>query len=135
MLRRGTRRSPGAGEEERGLSQIFAAPGSSVTNVGPVVPDNEQLGFDFQPPREGVDGYSRWQSERRAAQDALARKLGFPIGHEVEVELLGQVLIRGMLRLVEDGLWMESNRDFRIRLRVDRCEFAASEIVRCVRLD
>jgi hypothetical protein len=100
-----------------------------------VVPDNEQLGFDFQSSRDGGDGYSRWQSERRAAQDALARKLGFPIGHKVEVELKGEVVIRGLLQVADHELWMEPNRDFKIRLRIERCTFAASEIVRCVRLD
>ncbi|MCK6501098.1 MAG: hypothetical protein L6Q38_16585 [Nitrospira sp.] len=97
--------------------------------------DSEQLGLDFQAPRQGGDGYTRWQSERRAAQAALARKLGFPIGHEVEVELKGEVVLRGALQLAEDELWMEHRRDLRIRLRVGRCDFAAAEIVRCVRLD
>ena len=100
-----------------------------------MVPGNDQLGFDFNAPRDGGDGYSRWQSERQQARAALARKLGFPLGHRVEVELKGEVILRGLLHLAEDELWMDQSRDFSVRLRIERCAFMASEIVRCVRLD
>ncbi|MBL9136518.1 MAG: hypothetical protein JNK85_11645 [Verrucomicrobiales bacterium] len=100
-----------------------------------MVADGDQLGFNFDTPPQGTDGYSRWQSERRAALSALAAKLGFPIGHRVEAELNGGVVIRGVLQLADDDLWLEPHRDFKIRLRIDRCIFAASEIVQCVRLD
>ncbi|MCC7375930.1 MAG: hypothetical protein IT581_14830 [Verrucomicrobiales bacterium] len=100
-----------------------------------MVPGDDQLGFDFNAPRDGGDGYSRWQSERQQARAALARKLGFPIGHTVEVELKGEVILRGVLHLADDELWVDQGRDFRIRLRIERCIFTASEIERCVRLD
>lgn len=80
-------------------------------------------------------GLDRWRAERTEALRALSRKLGFPLGHHAEVLLRDGTRLRGELRLAEDDLWVETRRDFRVLLRIDRCTFTAEDIESCLRLD
>ncbi len=100
-------------------------------------PDIAQIEFQFgqtiASPAES--GYERWQNDRRTALNELARTMGLPLGHEAEVVLRGGAILTGKLALAEDQLWVEAQRNFRLLLRVERCTFAAAEILSCVRLD
>jgi len=78
-------------------------------------------------------GLDRWHQERERALNALARTLGLPLGHPVELELQDGTRLRGRLVPAEDTLWFEPGRD--VRLRIDRCTFRPAEIAACVRLD
>jgi len=72
---------------------------------------------------------------RRVAADELARRMGLPLGHEVEVWLVGGVRLRGKLRLVENLLFIEEDRVRHLELMVDRVPFAYREMESCIRLD
>ena len=80
-------------------------------------------------------GYVRWLAGRRVAADALARRIGLPLGHEVEVWLVGGVRLRGKLRLAEDLMFIEADRVRHLELLVDKVPFAYREMESCVRLD
>jgi hypothetical protein len=54
---------------------------------------SDQLDFDFSNSATGQPGFSEsesghaiWREERRAAQEALAAKMGLPLGKRVRVE-------------------------------------------------
>jgi hypothetical protein len=94
----------------------------------------QQFEFEFNRSQSEA-GYNQWQQERRAALEKLARKMGLPIGHRVEVWLQGGIRLRGWLRLEEERLWVENARDFKLRLVVDGVPFTAAEIESCVRQD
>ena len=80
-------------------------------------------------------GYVQWLAGRRVAADELARRMGLPLGHEVEVWLVGGVRLRGKLRLVENLLFIEEDRVRHLELMVDRVPFAYREMESCIRLD
>ena len=54
-----------------------------------------ELGFGEDGSNEG---YTRWLLGRKVATEILARKMGLPLGHEVEVWLIGGLRLRGKLR-------------------------------------
>ncbi len=95
----------------------------------------EQLGFSFGGDPGPTSGYTRWQEERRQALEAMALKLGLPLGHRVEVVLRDGTVLKGTLRLVREELWIEIKRDFSLELRIERCTFTPADIESCVRLD
>lgn len=80
-------------------------------------------------------GYNQWQEERGAAREKLARKMGLPIGRQVEVWLHNGIRLRGLLLLEEERLWIDNERDFKLKLVVDGVPFTAAEIESCVRQD
>jgi hypothetical protein len=80
-------------------------------------------------------GYSKWVANRRVASQELARRLGLPLGHQVEVWLTGEIRLRGKLRLQEELLFIEEDRVRHLGLAVDHVNFAYREMVSCVRLD
>jgi hypothetical protein len=82
-------------------------------------------------PRE--DGMALWRRERETQQLEMARKLGLPIGREVEVWLQDGVRLRGKLRLHEESLLSPECTE-QLRLEVDRTVFVAGEIERCLRI-
>ena len=90
--------------------------------------------FSFDPSGSG-DGYSQWLSGRRMAAAELARRIGLPLGHEVEVWLQGGIRLRGRLRLQEEMLFIEEERLRHLELVVDRVAFTYREMESCVRLD
>lgn len=97
---------------------------------------NQEQQFEFDFDRVSSEaGYHRWQEKRRATLQKLARRMGLPIGHRVEVWLRDGVRLRGMLLLEEHGLWVEARRDFGLKLVVDGVSFTAAEIESCVRQD
>jgi hypothetical protein len=81
------------------------------------------------------DGYNRWLTERQLATIELGRRLGLPIGHDVEVWLVGSIRLRGKLQLQEDILFIEEDSVRRVGLRVDNVPFTIGEMESCVRLD
>jgi hypothetical protein len=81
------------------------------------------------------DGHTRWLVGRRLAALDLARQLHLPIGHKVEVWLVGGVRLRGLLRLREELLFIEQERVRHMELMVDHVAFAYREMESCVRLD
>jgi hypothetical protein len=80
-------------------------------------------------------GYVQWLAGRRVEVEALARTIGLPLGHEVEVWLVGGVRLRGKLRLAENLLFIEEDRVRHLELIVDKIPFAYREMESCVRLD
>jgi hypothetical protein len=81
------------------------------------------------------EGYTRWLVGRQVATEILARKMGLPLGHEVEVWLVGGMRLRGKLRLQEEALFIEEERVRHLGLRVDKVSFSYREMESCVRLD
>ena len=85
---------------------------------------------------EGSDeGYTRWLVGRQVATEILARKMGLPLGHEVEVWLVGAIRLRGKLRLQEETMFIDEDRVRHLGLRVDNVGFTYRELESCVRLD
>jgi hypothetical protein len=83
----------------------------------------------------GTEGYTRWLVGRQVATEMLARKIGLPLGHEVEVWLVGGVRLRGKLRLQEEALFIEEEPVRHLGLRVDNVAFTYREMESCVRRD
>src|SRR5438445_6483648 len=78
---------------------------------------------------DGSDaGYTRWLVGRQVATEILARKMGLPLGHEVEVWLIGGMRLRGKLRLQEETLFIEEERVRHLGLRVDKIAFTYREM-------
>jgi len=80
-------------------------------------------------------GYVKWVESRRVAAAELARQIGLPLGHLVEVWLRGQIRLRGKLRLQEEVLFIEEDRVRQLGLAVDHINFVYREMESCVRLD
>lgn len=97
-------------------------------------PVNKQEEFTFGTGAP-ASGHDRWLAGRRMAAEVLARKMGLPLGHEVEVWLSGGIRLRGRLRLHEEVLFVEEERMRHLELRVDHVHFTYREMESCVRLD
>ena len=95
---------------------------------------NCQSEFNFGD-RQGEEGYIQWLASRRVAVKELARRMKLPLGHEVEVWLVGGIRLRGKLRLQEEVLFIEEERVRCLELAVERASFTYREIESCVRLD
>src|SRR5439155_15392297 len=80
-------------------------------------------------------GYNQWLIGRKMAAAELARELGMPLGHHVEVWLIGGIRLRGKLRLHEEMLFIEEERLRHLELLVDNITFTYREMESCVRLD
>ena len=70
-----------------------------------------------------------------AAVQELARRLGLPLDHQVEVWLCGGIRLRGKLRLQEEILFIEEERVRHLGLVVDHVAFTLREMESCVRKD
>ncbi len=90
--------------------------------------------FDFEN-GAGGKGYTRWLTGRRMVAAQVARRIGLPLGHEVEVWLQGGVRLRGRLSVKEEMLFIEEERLRHLELVVDRVPFTYREMESCVRLD
>ena len=96
----------------------------------------EQREWTFgEPDGSGPSGLDSWRAQRRAAQHALAEKLGLPLGRRVEVRLIDGVILQGELRLQEEALFLDHVETANIELAVGRTNFRHSEIEACVTLD
>jgi hypothetical protein len=80
-------------------------------------------------------GYDGWLAGRRLAVEELARRMGLPLGHQVEVWLTGGIRLRGKLRLWEEVIFIEEDRVRHLEMLVDHFSFAYREMESCVRLD
>jgi hypothetical protein len=80
-------------------------------------------------------GYSNWLAVRQIAAKELARQLNLPLGHQVEVWLIGGIRLRGNLRLEHELLFIEQDHVRHLSLVVDHVCFAYREMESCVRLD
>lgn len=83
-----------------------------------------ELGFDGG---SNDEGYLAWVQQQNEAITAMARQLGLPLGHQVEVWLKDGTLLKGRLLLREVGKDTE--------FMVGRVGFSAAEIESCVRTD
>jgi hypothetical protein len=81
------------------------------------------------------DGYSRWLAQRKLAVAEMARQMNLPLGHQVEVWLVGGILLRGKLQLQEERLFVVPDDLQHIKLQVDRVPFSIHEMESCIRLD
>jgi hypothetical protein len=106
-------------------------PDREAPNVKPNDSSQLEINFDGGGSEEGLD---RWHKQRRRAMKQLARSLGLPLDHQVEVCLAGGIRLRGQLRLCEAKLFIEKGRDLALDLTVDGVSFKASEIESCVRM-
>lgn len=93
-----------------------------------------QTEFDFSASAV-PDGLTARRAQRRAAVEALAARLGLPLGRRVEVRLADGVILEGQLRLHEDTLFLDRVDTANIELAVGRVNFRHSEIAACVCLD
>jgi hypothetical protein len=84
---------------------------------------------------QAENGFQAWLNQRRNALTQLAEKLGLPLGHPVEIWLKGDVRLNGVLQLAQTPLFVPEDRNPRLELRIDRCNFTPAEIASCVRLD
>ena len=94
--------------------------------------DQPELSFDTT---TADSGYDRWQEDRRVAKLSLAKRLGLPLGHLVEVWLKDDVRLRGSLELAEEKLFVPEGKDAHLQLRIGHATFEAGEIESCVRTD
>ncbi len=101
-----------------------------------------QLAFDFTDPAPELPGLAaespglaQWREERRAAMQALANKLGLPLGKKVRVEFENGPPLEGVLHLDEKSLFHPKKRNAQLALRIDSSTFHANEISSCVALD
>ncbi|HRI14955.1 MAG TPA: hypothetical protein PLX89_18320 [Verrucomicrobiota bacterium] len=95
-----------------------------------------QVEFDFSGAAAGHDGLSAWRRHREDQLSALAKANGLPLGKRCRVELCGNVVLEGTLRLAEDELLVSKpTRDLNLDLQIDLCVFSPREIVSVVRLD
>jgi len=83
----------------------------------------------------GPDGLTSWRAQRLSVLDALARANGLPIGHRCHIELHDGTSLDGLLQLETDKLILETERNPKLRLRINRCTFAASDISSVSRAD
>jgi hypothetical protein len=97
--------------------------------------NQNQPEFDFNATTPARDPITAWREQRQMDLQKLARQLGLPLGHPVEVRLRDGVILSGPLQLGEETLLLSSPPERRLQLRVDGVCFAAAEIEACVRLD
>ena len=100
---------------------------------------SDQLTFEF-PENPGhsqgaASGLDRWRAERRAASEALAEKLGVPLGLRVRADFHNGPSLSGILCLDHEALFIESRRDVRLPLRIGTSSFHFNEVAAFVRLD
>ena len=103
---------------------------------------SDQLDFDFSNSATDLPGFSvresglaNWREERRAAQEALAAKMGLPLGKRVRVEFTNGPDLEGTLLLDQQMLFLPEKRRGQLTLRIDSASFQANEISACIRLD
>lgn len=95
---------------------------------------SEQSEFSFDS-TTSADGYQYWVTSRRTNAQELGRKLGLPVGHQVEVWLRDGVRLRGSLRLKNEFLLIEEKQLRDLVLVADGISFTYPEIESCIRVD
>jgi hypothetical protein len=90
--------------------------------------------LNFNAPSSG--GYELWLKQRQSFIADITDRLGYPIGHRVEVWLKGGVMLRGKLAVREETIhWSEVRKGVGIELAIGRTTFPIAHIDSCVRLD
>jgi len=84
---------------------------------------------------EEPEGHSKWLATLDEANAAIGRKLGLPLGHEVEIWLRGGVRLRGRLTLREPRLFVADDEIPGLQFRIGRTPFTYGEMESCLRLD
>ena len=95
---------------------------------------NNQVEFNFEA-TGAQDGYTKWLTRRRVVAEQLARRIHLPVGHQVEVWLVGSIRLRGQLKLKEEMLFIDEERVRHLELMVDRFAFTYRDMESCVRID
>jgi hypothetical protein len=90
--------------------------------------------FDFSE-ASSTEGHARWMEGRQLVAAELARRVGLPIGHEVEVWLRGGVRLRGRLQLQEQVQMIDEERLRHLEMLVDHVPFAYRDMDSCIRTD
>ena len=91
--------------------------------------------FDFDAAPQPRDTLTAWRKNAgREMENVCRRRLGMPIGQAVEVRLAQGICLRGVLRLPEETLWIEAERQTAI-LQVEGTEFRLSEVESVIRCD
>ena len=91
-----------------------------------------EIGFGSDPSERG---FNQWQERRQQAKKELARQMGLPLEHLVEVWLRSGIRLRGKLQLAEEKLFVQEAKEASLSLLVDNVPFTSAEIESCVRLD
>jgi hypothetical protein len=91
-----------------------------------------ELDFNREPSGDGV---THWHQQRERASHRLAKRLGLPLEHEVEVWLKNGEVHRGRLRLKEAVLFLDSVDERSLELAVGQVDFRYAEMESCVRKD
>ncbi len=94
---------------------------------------SDQFEFAFDR-TDGPDGAAKWREDREQTIRDWCQKLGLPIKHRVEVVLKQGPLLRGLLRVAGEELWIEGDRHS-IRLEVDGVEIRLGDIESLSRTD
>lgn len=95
---------------------------------------NQQTDLNFGQ-NQATDPLLAWREQRRQAHIVLARKLGLPIDHEVELWLRGEVRLRGILRMKENLIIVPDENAPDLVFEVAGVTFSVAEMESCVRLD
>jgi hypothetical protein len=93
----------------------------------------EQSEFNFSTP--APDGIATWRESRKSALLALGKSLGLPLLRSCEIWLKGGVRLRGVLRLNEEKLLLETENQRDAGFEIDGVPFRLSEMESCLRLD
>lgn len=104
---------------------------------GPARKAQLEFGFDGPVAVGGApdgEALAAWRSERAREVEALCRRLALPLGHEAEVRLVQGPILRGVLRVAEETLWIEGSRD-RLRFCIGAATFGLADIEAAVRLE
>ena len=103
--------------------------------IEPPDPNQLQLGFDAEPGSSSEGGINSWRQAREKNVRALASRSGLPLERQVELTLRSGPVLRGLLRLAVDSLWIEASHIEQIVFEVDGATFRIREIESCVRMD
>ncbi len=72
---------------------------------------SEQFLFDFDLAAEKPDPVKAWREARARELETACLRLGAPLRKKVEVRLTSGKVLRGVLELAQEGLWMEADRE------------------------
>ena len=93
-----------------------------------------QSEFNFKDhPASGADALSLWRKQREEQLLTLARTVGLPLGHHVEVWLRGGICLRGCLQL-GDPLLIQVLENHDSLFAVGNTPFRLAEMESCTRL-
>lgn len=95
---------------------------------------SEQLVFSFVEPAGGADPLTAWRAHRSLQLGQLCARLGAPVGRRVEVRMKQGPPLIGVLRLAEEQLWNDPERE-NVVLQVGDVSFRLADIESVLRAD